>query len=236
MNQPTHIIDPNGEVIIVLRNANAPSAPDDEEDTIADMDIDAKSETIEDVEEQPDEERPAKRQHLEEQLDEHAPLNETPEGECFRIQVSAKHMMLASPVLRSMLTGGWKESATYQSKGFVEITAESWDLEALLILLNAIHGKTYTVPQSVSLEMLAKIAVIIDYYDCKEVMHFMTNTWIEGLKSRGNRALPRHVTLWVWISWVFDLDDEIRRSTSTAMTCGDRCFSNRGLPIPESWQ
>lgn len=27
MDQPTHVIDPDGEVIIVLRNANSPFAP-----------------------------------------------------------------------------------------------------------------------------------------------------------------------------------------------------------------
>ena len=43
-----------------------------------------------------------------------------------RIQVSAKHLILASCVFKKLLTGGWKESVTYLQKGSVEITAESW--------------------------------------------------------------------------------------------------------------
>ncbi|KAJ5712964.1 uncharacterized protein N7483_010145 [Penicillium malachiteum] len=44
---------------------------------------------------------------------------------CFRIQVSAKHLMFASPFFKRLLTGGWRESVTYSQKGKVEITAES---------------------------------------------------------------------------------------------------------------
>lgn len=38
------------------------------------------------------------------------------------------------------LTGGWKESITYLQKGLVEVIVESWDIEALIILLQAIHS------------------------------------------------------------------------------------------------
>jgi hypothetical protein len=41
------------------------------------------------------------------------PLVET----CFRIQVSAKHLIFASSIFKKILTGGWKESVAYLEKG-----------------------------------------------------------------------------------------------------------------------
>lgn len=43
----------------------------------------------------------------------------------FRVQVSAKHLTLASPVFKKMLSGGWKKSVTFFQKSSVEITAET---------------------------------------------------------------------------------------------------------------
>jgi hypothetical protein len=67
---------------------------------------------------------------------------EQPDGSCFRIQVSAKHLALASPVFKQILKAGWKESLTYLQKGSVEITADSYDIEALLILLHSFMART----------------------------------------------------------------------------------------------
>lgn len=53
-------------------------------------------------------------------------VTEKLEENCFCIQVSAKHLILASSVYQKILTGGWKESITYLQKGSVEITADSW--------------------------------------------------------------------------------------------------------------
>lgn len=38
-----------------------------------------------------------------------------------------------------------------------------WDADALLILMHIMHGQTRRVPRSVSLELLAKIAVLPDH-------------------------------------------------------------------------
>lgn len=56
-----------------------------------------------------------------------------------RIQVFAKHLMLASPVFKKALTGKWKEGSTFVGTGSVEITTEGWDVEAFLILLRILH-------------------------------------------------------------------------------------------------
>ncbi|KAJ5512758.1 hypothetical protein N7463_002310 [Penicillium fimorum] len=98
-----------------------------------------------------------------------------------RIQVSAKHLMFASSVFRKILTGRWKGSITYLQKGSVEITAESWDTEAFLILLRAIHAQYYYIPRKPTLAILAKVAVIADYYECKTALYIMKDIWIDNL-------------------------------------------------------
>ncbi|KAG5928900.1 hypothetical protein E4U53_002560 [Claviceps sorghi] len=76
---------------------------------------------------------------------------------CFKL--SSKHLILASPVFRAMLCGGWKESITPsktdrdkennprdQNAALREITATEWDKRALLLLLKILHGRHQHVP------------------------------------------------------------------------------------------
>ncbi|KAH1593410.1 hypothetical protein KXX34_003071 [Aspergillus fumigatus] len=43
------------------------------------------------------------------------------QGDCFRIQVSAKHLTLASPIFKETLSGRWKEGLRLLKEGSVEI-------------------------------------------------------------------------------------------------------------------
>jgi hypothetical protein len=149
-----------------------------------------------------------------------------------RIQVSAKHLMFASSVFKKILTGGWKESITYLQKGSVEITAESWDTEAFLILLRAIHGQYYYIPRKLTLEMLAKVAVIADYYECKTALYIMKDIWIDNLEENIPPTVSRDLILWLWIAWFFQLHSQFKRSTLIAMSRSDDCVVSFGLPIP----
>ncbi|GFF32521.1 hypothetical protein IFM58399_03239 [Aspergillus lentulus] len=319
MNRPTHIIDPDGEVVIILRNANSPFAEPDEdmvanfvsqpfpekcnsvqdptENVETSMGHMAKSmrtskgkkkkkkvssavwtsfeptplpvqefapELVEEfapepVEEfvpepaeesgpAPAEEQPAEEQPAEEQPAEELPAEELPvedpietgidceqqDESCFRIQVSAKHLMLASSVFKKILNGGWKESVTYLQKGSVEIDTEGWDIEALLILLRAIHGQHYHIPRKLTLEMLAKVTVLADYYECKEAMCVWTTIWIDAVDEKIPSTYSRDLFLWLWISWFFQLPTQFKEATSTAMSRSNgRIHNGLGLPIPD---
>ncbi|KAJ5036768.1 hypothetical protein NUH16_004647 [Penicillium rubens] len=149
-----------------------------------------------------------------------------------RIQVSAKHLTFASSVFKKILTGGWKESITYLQKGSVEITAESWDTEAFLILLRAIHGQYYYIPRKLTLEMLAKVAMIADYYECKTALYIMKDIWIDNLKEKIPRTVSRDLILWLWIAWFFQLHSQFKISTLIAMSRSDDWVVSFGLPIP----
>lgn len=152
---------------------------------------------------------------------------------CSRIQVSAKHLMFASPFFKRLLTGGWKESIAYFQKDSVEITAEGWDTEALVILLRAIHGQYSHIPRKLTLEMLAKVAVIADYYECREILDFLVELWIEKVDEKIPSVASRDLILWLWVSWFFRLPSQFKLSTSIAMSQSDGYIDNLGLPIPE---
>ncbi|KAK4450583.1 hypothetical protein QBC34DRAFT_274939, partial [Podospora aff. communis PSN243] len=66
------------------------------------------------------------------------------------------------------------------------VGAEDWDAEALVVAMNVLHSHCHQVPKTVSLEMLAKIAVIIDYYKIHETLQITASLWIKGLE----KALP----------------------------------------------
>ncbi|KAJ5424577.1 hypothetical protein N7445_010550 [Penicillium cf. griseofulvum] len=149
-----------------------------------------------------------------------------------RIKVSAKHLTFASSVFKNILTGGWKESFTYLQKGSVEITAESWDTEAFLILLRAIHGQYYYIPRKLTLEMLAKVAVIADYYECKTALYIMKDIWIDNLEENIPPIVSRDLILWLWIAWFFQLPSQFKMSSLIAISRSDDCVFSFGLPIP----
>jgi hypothetical protein len=151
---------------------------------------------------------------------------------CSRIQVSAKHLMFASPIFKKIITGGWKESIHYLQKGSVEVTAESWDIEALLIMLRAIHGQFYNIPRKLTLDMLAKVAVIADYYECKEALCMVTDIWISNLEESIPTKFSRDLILWLWIAWFFQLPSQFKQSTSIAMSRSNNEIDSLGLPIP----
>ncbi|KAI1009403.1 hypothetical protein LB504_002914 [Fusarium proliferatum] len=84
-------------------------------------------------------------------------------------RVSAKHLCLASPVFRRMFHGKFKESEP-NDQGLLEIRTSEWDAEALLIILDIIQGHHSSVPKRPSLDVIAQIGVIADYYDCLEAI------------------------------------------------------------------
>ncbi|KAF9889838.1 hypothetical protein FE257_006928 [Aspergillus nanangensis] len=270
MDQPTHVLDADGEVIIVLGDPDSSFAAWNEEmvayelqeaetarDSSPDVMVISKrkynlnrkkngrktriprrtggeveKEPIE-VPEAPVEEPatgPADRDHGGmEQHDGDEPLSER----VYRIQVSAKHLTLASPVFRNTLRGGRKESVTLFQTGSVEIHTTGWDIEAFVILLQLIHCQANDIVKEVSFELLAKITVIADYYECKEVVRLFLEVWIPNLPNIPT-TYCRDLMLWLWISWVFRLSIQFHKATSIAMSQSPGRISSLALPIPQN--
>jgi hypothetical protein len=148
MDEATHIINPEGEVIIIFQNPDEPFAHGNHGETEVEVPElngpEINGDNYDTAEQPPPDDyyepvEPPEPFTLQVELDDTHP-NETPEepehGEatmqnseshkhekkCFRIQVSGKHLTLSSPVFSRTLTGGWKEGSLLDRKGPVEIT------------------------------------------------------------------------------------------------------------------
>lgn len=119
-----------------------------------------------------------------------------------RVRVSSRHLSLASPVFSKMLEGQFKEGIQ-NSQSFRRIETSEWDTEALLILLDIIHGHHRRVPRTVSLEMLGKIAVLVDYYDCHEIVEVFVDLWVPNMEKDLPTSYGKDSTIWLSISSVF---------------------------------
>lgn len=75
-----------------------------------------------------------------------------------------------------------------------------WDIEAFLVVLHTIHVKHKDIPRTLTLEMLAKVTVIADYYECKESLYFMTDIWLYRMDEEIPRIYSRDLILWLWVS------------------------------------
>lgn len=151
-----------------------------------------------------------------------------------RIRVSSRHLTLASPYFRRMFEGSWKEADTLRKQRTVEVNVEDIDADALVIIMRIIHCKTRDVPKQIALEMFAKIAVIVDLYQCHEAVEIFTNMWIAKLGDARRNEYSRDTVLWICISWVFGLDEKFKSVTYAALMHGKGPTQTLGLPILQS--
>ena len=253
-----HELDPDGDVELILRNPDAPFAEWDESSHVTDC-VQNSLETPTSIltpaskeaarklnEEDAEKSRPMIMvfESLDRGKDYEAPLKPrlpvpeparedtkalSPTGADVevRMRLSSKHLVLASAFFKKMLQGPWKESRTRT------LEASDWDAEALLILMNIIHGRHRAVPRSISLEMLAKISVLVDYYQCHEVVELFAACWTRELSPGLPTEYGRDLTLWLSISWVFSQEPFFNALTKVAIKETTGPFQTLGLPIPQ---
>jgi hypothetical protein len=99
--------------------------------------------------------------------------------------------------------------------------------------MDIIHGHTRKVPDALSLETLAKIAVLVDFYECLEVVEMWSKIWVDKLRSTVPRDYSKDLMLWVCISWVFQQVEIFQKVTKVAMMHSTGSLRTMGLPIPE---
>lgn len=161
------------------------------------------------------------------------PIEDPTNEEGIQYHVSSRHLILASKKFRTMMTGEkWKEGVR-DADGLYYTRPDGWDADAFLILMNIFHLRNRSVPRSVSLELLAKIAVLVDFYECEEAVEVFTELWIQHL--RDNSAIPdsynRDLMLWICVAQVFDLDQEFKQSTDVALKQSTETIRTLDLPI-----
>ncbi|TRX94186.1 hypothetical protein FHL15_004954 [Xylaria flabelliformis] len=151
------------------------------------------------------------------------------------LQVSSAHLKLASRYFQKAFDSKFKESQP-DSDGLLHVDASGWDTEALLIVLRVIHGQNRKIPKTMDLELLAKIAVIVDYYDCHEMFDAFAELWLQKLKGRFIllHRLDRELLLLLFVSWVFGWTNEFKLATRIVLRQSKGPLRTLDLPIPEA--
>jgi hypothetical protein len=150
-----------------------------------------------------------------------------------RIRTSSKHLSFSSPYFKRNLQSGMLESQTLRFRGHVEFCMDEQDPEAMLIVLNIIHGKSRQVPKVVDLNMLTKLAVIVDYLECLEVVEPYSDRWVDNLKGDIPATYSNELIQWHCISLVFRKQLEFKAVTRTAIRYSKGAIQTLGLPIRE---
>ncbi|KAI8710574.1 hypothetical protein NCS52_01557700 [Fusarium sp. LHS14.1] len=151
----------------------------------------------------------------------------------YQMLVSSSHLAQASPVFRKMLKGSFAE-AVANSQGLYCITAIGWDPEALVLVLDIMHGHNRSVPQKITLEMMAKVATIVDYYDCLEIVEIFAGIWVDALAESQPSTYGKDTILWLLVSWVFQRQDIFEKMTGLALRYSERLITVEGVPIPHA--
>lgn len=155
----------------------------------------------------------------------------------FEAKVSSRHLALASYYFEAMLSGPWFEAVNC-ADGLRHVCLKNekgFDPDALKILLNVIHGKNRIVPRSVDFEMLAKITVMVDYFQCHEALEVYINIWIEPFTGKPlPTSLSRDLVLWILISSVFNKPIILKSATKIAILHGAGPMPTIKLPIRSS--
>lgn len=124
------------------------------------------------------------------------------EGRIIQMLVSSKHLMYASKYYQTMLAGNWAETKARNGYRY-QIATSEWSYDAVLILMNILHGRTRDVPRKLDLETLAQVAALTDYYECSDAVDFFSKTWAENLEDPEPSAYGRKLLLRMSIAWVF---------------------------------
>lgn len=113
--------------------------------------------------------------------------------------------------------------------------AEDWDEDALLTVLNIIHLRNKHVPGAISLEHLAMVGVIDDYYEFGEAIEMFTALWLQNIR---RQCIPseycRELILWIWVPFVFDMPAGFEKATLAAVYFATEAVQVLGLPIPKT--
>ncbi|KAI0904608.1 hypothetical protein F4823DRAFT_614482 [Ustulina deusta] len=268
MEAPDYVLDPDGDVIITLRNFNAPfpilpfdetlsawenvpqiavggqivetglpieAAPPEVVEEVLPINVEEPApEAVEEV--LPIEAEEPAPEAVEEDSGNIWPM-EDPFVESpipsVRLQVSSAHLRLVSSYFKKALDGPFKESHS-TTDGLRHIDADDWDTEAFLIVMRIIHGQNRLVSRSLDLEMLAKVAAIVDYYQCHEMLEPFAEIWhLQRKEALIPGTVSRDLILLLFVSWVLRWSEEFKAVTRIAQTQSKGPLSTMGLPIPE---
>lgn len=220
-------IDPSGDTLLILQNANAPFA------VLPSSGPQAKQKASDST---PDDKTTGKAPDADSKPEEEGSKPKNADSKpTVQMRLSSKHLTLASRYFQKMTANNWKESkeATPEVGYSYVINANDWDEKALLLLMNIIHGRTSKVPRYIDLELLAKIAVLVDYYQCHEAVSFFSQTWLSSIFIVIPRKGEREYMLRLVVCLVFSEVFNFQLLTKTIIWGATGPIDSLGLPIQQ---
>ncbi|KAF3059544.1 hypothetical protein GL218_05109 [Daldinia childiae] len=145
--------------------------------------------------------------------------------------LSSRHLSLASGYFKNLLRGPWIEATPTSPDGRLCVDAEGWDENSMLILMRIIHGHNYKIPKSMTLEEVAKVAVLVDYYQCHEAVMVWSDVWINNMPGYDKHTFNRDIVLWILVTQVFRKEKLFKNATLVAIQHCKGKFPTLGLPI-----
>ncbi|KND91805.1 hypothetical protein TOPH_03480 [Tolypocladium ophioglossoides CBS 100239] len=231
MENITHIIDPDGDVVYTFKDPNAPFAVWDHNA----MNY-GRSEPGHVQSEHTD---AADAQHVAGDVGVRNPSIAPKSGPQkkvglseVRMLVSSKHLVLASPYFKAMFTGPWKESAAgATTEAPLALKGPHCVEKAMLVVMSIIHGKTRQVPRKLPLKLLADVASVVHRYQCHQAVEIFSDLWLGAC----NDELPTgyEAVLRLFVSWVFSDENDFRSMSRLFERRSRGPLRTLNLPIPQ---
>ncbi|KAK1249243.1 hypothetical protein MKX07_002759 [Trichoderma sp. CBMAI-0711] len=147
-------------------------------------------------------------------------------------ELSSSKLALASPKCRQMTPSNLPETRSNVAYKYI-LLAESWDEKALELVMSIIHGHTADIPERISLDTLAKVAVVVAHYECSEVLKPYADKWIAKLDEPFPTSYGRNLVLRLFVSWVFADEFDFKELTRVVVRESRGPMHSLGLPLPE---
>lgn len=150
------------------------------------------------------------------------------------LQVSSKHLALASKVFGHVFSDNTREHDPSADRDLVTIPLLEDSYDAMVILLNIIHGRTRSVQRRVPFQTLLHITILINKYEFHEVTEVYTDKWFDDLRP----TMPQHVhpdlPSWIYICWVLGVREVYTTLTAIAIheTDGGVVDPDGLVPLP----
>lgn len=156
-------------------------------------------------------------------------------AEEFTARCSSDTLRLVSPYIKSSFDGCWTESGP-DADGIRHVKLAGFDSQALKYVLNILHHRADLNPEHLTLENLAKMAVIVEYLGCHQAFVLASRTWIaeyKGLPKSAKLEFGREVVLWLLVSTVFTMKPIFDSAATMAIEEGTGPLDTLHLPIAE---
>ncbi|KAI6779263.1 uncharacterized protein J7T54_000993 [Emericellopsis cladophorae] len=130
-----------------------------------------------------------------------------------RMRLSSRHLILASDYFHSALTKGFAESVSASGDFAHVVRAENMNPEAFRLVMSIVHGQSHQVPRKISLDLLAKVAVVVDYYKLHKAVDFFFQVWVEQIESPATWQYGADFLLRLLVSCIFQEKEMFQKLT-----------------------